>query len=232
MYYQVRFWHIVILRLIPDCFKEFLISQKVRVVLSGTLSQNLDLKKFCHGMSTIVERDNQAAVVGLLLTTLCDGGHGRVLLTVDWQLLPVDHTQHQALCTAHWVIVCEAALHFLSFSAKSCTDNHCHLQLCEHLHITVIGKGSIICSRRLPVEERRVAVKSSVYVRLQIIKGLLKFWPKTCSQKEVTVKRCLCFVYGCTHVYDVIDFYGLCEIQSRIKLDKWRLLTVSNARCM
>ena len=35
--------------------------------------------------------------------------------------------------------------------------------------------------------------------RLQIVKGLLKFWPKTCSQKEVCVVQLFKIFKGCDY---------------------------------
>ena len=50
---------------------------------------------------TVAECDKQATVVGLVLTTLGDGGHGQMpSSTVDRRPSPVDHTQHLAVCTA------------------------------------------------------------------------------------------------------------------------------------
>jgi len=68
------------------------------------LNHGVDLEKFRYSTSTVVECDKQATVVGLLLTTLGDGGRGQVLSTVDRRLSDVDHTQRPALCTARRAI--------------------------------------------------------------------------------------------------------------------------------
>jgi len=64
------------------------------------LCPKLWLIEFGHGTSTFRQCHKQATVVGLLLTTLGDGGRGQILLTANWRPSPVDDTQRPALCMA------------------------------------------------------------------------------------------------------------------------------------
>jgi len=64
-------------------FKEIRVSPTIRVLCSENLSKNSGLRKF--DQSTVTECDKQATVIGLLLITLGNVGHGRML----WKLTTI-----------------------------------------------------------------------------------------------------------------------------------------------